>query len=132
MITKGLAVVPAANKYLYHDVDENKGCYRIAMGKRTSTLPEQLPTGKAGGFTVAGPSKGPDRHRREEIPHPHDKQSVGPPTSSLGQPLPTGEGTNRRALRRVENLFFPIPGERALLGALQAPWTGLPEKLLKT
>jgi hypothetical protein len=48
---------------------------------------------RAGGLTVAGPSKGPDRHRREKTPHPHDKQNVGPPTSSLGHPLPRGEGS---------------------------------------
>ena len=49
---------------------------------------------------MAGPSKGPDRHRRKKTPHP---------TSSLGHPLPRGEGTNHRAFRRAENPLVPLP-----------------------
>jgi len=51
---------------------------------------------------VAGPSKGPDRHRRERTPHP---------TSSLGHPLPTGEGKYHAAHRRADNRIFPLRGE---------------------
>ena len=38
MITKDLGGLPAANKYLYHDVDENKRGYRIALGKGPSSI----------------------------------------------------------------------------------------------
>ncbi len=52
---------------------------------------------------MAGPSKGPDRHRREETPHP---------TESLGHPLPKGEGRSHRAPARAQPRICPLPGER--------------------
>ena len=53
---------------------------------------------------MAGPSKGPERHRRKKTPHPHDVQNVGPPTSSLGHLLPKGEGMGFSTLSRGERV----------------------------
>ena len=39
----------------------------------------------------------------KETPHPHDLQNVGPPTSSLGHLLPTGEGRVFPTLSRGEH-----------------------------
>ena len=39
-----------------------------------------------------------------ETPHPHDKQNVGPPASSLGHLLPKGEGKLFPTLSRGDYL----------------------------
>jgi hypothetical protein len=54
-----------------------------------------------------GPLKG-----AEETPHPHHKQNVGPPTSSLGHPLPTGERKASVRGARQERFLCPLAGER--------------------
>jgi hypothetical protein len=51
---------------------------------------------------VAGPSKGPDRHRQERTP----------PDLVPRLPSPHGRGKNHAAQRRVENRVFPLRGER--------------------
>ena len=49
---------------------------------------------------MGGPSKGPNRHRWEKTPHP---------TSSLGHPLPRGEGKLFSARKRAQNNLHPLP-----------------------
>src|SRR5208283_4740131 len=70
----------------------------------------QISSGKAGGFTVAGSSKGPNRHPRKVTPHP---------TSYLGHPLPR-EREKVIARNSAPNLAFALsegrgwPAPRAL------------------
>ena len=52
---------------------------------------------------MAGPSKGPDRHRREKTPHP---------TSSLGHPLPDGRGKKPSRAVAPPTPHLPSPGGR--------------------
>ena len=61
---------------------------------------------------MAGPSKGPERHRREKTPHP---------TSSLGHLLPKGEGEGFPTLSRGERVAAM---RRRVRGLVPGPHSG--------
>jgi len=86
---------------------------RLSDEDRRGNIPRQSP-----GLYNAGPAKGPGQ---AETPHPHDVQNVGPPTSSLGHPLPSERAVVFRVRSPHPSIIALSLGERGDRKAEGAP-----------